>query len=91
MGTLLSCTNIHSYYTKTNFLRRTCIKSNSDSWAPSEVDFERLREIPRGYSIAAKFTVGLLVPATIAILRFIIFEPEDGVVEFFDLTLTPPN
>ena len=53
--------------------------------------FERLREIPRGYSIAAKFTVGLLVPATIAILRFIIFEPEDGVVEFFDLTLTPPN
>ena len=35
--------------------------------------------------------MGLLVPATIAILRFIIFEPEDGVVEFFDLTLTPPN
>ena len=45
--------------------------------------FERLREIPKGYSIAAKFTVGLLVPATIAVLRFIIFEPEDGVVEFF--------
>ena len=42
--------------------------------------FERLREIPRGYSIAAKFTVGLLVPATIAILRFIIFEPEDEVL-----------
>ena len=53
--------------------------------------FERLREIPKGYSIAAKFTVGLLVPATIAILRFVIFEPEDGVVEFFDLTLTPPS
>ena len=53
--------------------------------------FERLREIPKGYSIAAKFTVGLLVPATIALMRFVIFEPEDGVVEFFDLTLTPPD
>ena len=53
--------------------------------------FERLREIPKGYSIAAKFTVGLLVPATIALMRFIIFEPEEGVVEFFDLTLTPPS
>ena len=38
--------------------------------------FERLKEIPKGYSIAAKFTVGLLVPATIALMRFVIFEPE---------------
>ena len=33
----------------------------------------------------------MLVPATIALMRFVIFEPEDGVVEFFDLTLTPPD
>ena len=44
--------------------------------------FERLREIPKGYSIAAKFTVGLLVPATIALMRFVIFEPEDGEQNF---------
>ena len=31
--------------------------------------FERLKEIPKGYSIAAKFTVGLLVPATIALMK----------------------
>ena len=24
-------------------------------------------------------------------MRFVIFEPEDGVVEFFDLTITPPS
>jgi hypothetical protein len=53
--------------------------------------FERLKEIPRGYSIAAKFTIGLLVPATIALLRFFIFEPESGTVEVFGKTLTPPD
>ena len=53
--------------------------------------FERLKEIPKGYSIAAKFTVGLLVPATIALMRFIIFEPENGVVEVFGKSLTPPD
>ena len=53
--------------------------------------FERLQEIPRGYSIAAKFTIGLLVPATIALLRFFIFEPENGTVEVFEKTLIPPN
>ena len=53
--------------------------------------FERLKEIPKGYSIAAKFTVGLLVPATIALMRFVIFEPVDGVVEVFGQTLRPPD
>ena len=53
--------------------------------------FDRLQEIPRGYSIAAKFTVGLLVPATIALMRFIIFEPENGIVEVFGKELRPPN
>ena len=53
--------------------------------------FERLQEIPRGYSIAAKFTIGLLVPATIALMRFFIFEPENGTVEVFGKTLMPPN
>ena len=52
---------------------------------------ERLREIPRGYSIAAKFTIGILVPATIALMRFFIFEPENGVVEVFGETLRPPD
>ena len=53
--------------------------------------FERLKEVPKGYSIAAKFTVGLLVPATIALMRFFIFEPENGIVEVFGRTLTPPD
>ena len=53
--------------------------------------FERLQEIPRGYSIAAKFTIGLLVPATIALMRFFIFEPENGTVEVFGKTLMPPD
>ena len=53
--------------------------------------FERLKEIPKGYSIAAKFTVGLLVPATIALMRFVIFEPENGVVNVFGKTLRPPG
>ena len=53
--------------------------------------FERLKEIPKGYSIAAKFTVGLLVPATIALMRFEIFEPENGIVEVFGKTLRPPG
>ncbi len=53
--------------------------------------FDRLQEIPRGYSIAAKFTVGLLVPATIALMRFIIFEPENGIVEVFGKELRPPS
>ena len=53
--------------------------------------FDRLRDIPKGYSIAAKFTVGLLVPATIALMRFFIFEPENGVVDVFGKTLVPPN
>ena len=34
--------------------------------------FDRLQEIPKGYSIAAKFIVGILVPATIALMRFVI-------------------
>ena len=53
--------------------------------------FERLKEIPKGYSIAAKFIIGLLVPATIAIMRFVIFEPEGGIVKVFGKELEPPN
>ena len=53
--------------------------------------FDRLQEIPKGYSIAAKFIVGILVPATIALMRFVIFEPNEGVVEVFGKTLMPPN
>ena len=44
--------------------------------------FERLKEVPKGYSIAAKFTVGLLVPATIALMRFFKF-PNAIVLIFF--------
>ena len=91
MGALFSCSNIHSNYSKTIFLGEPALKAIQIHGHHLMWIFERLKEIPRGYSIAAKFTVGLLVPATIAILRFVIFEPEDGVVEFFDLTLTPPN
>ena len=32
-----------------------------------------------------------MVPATIALLRFFIFEPENGTVEVFGKTLTPPD
>lgn len=54
--------------------------------------FERLKEVPKGYSIAAKFTVGLLVPATIALMRFFIFEPNAaGEVDVFGEILKPPD
>jgi len=54
--------------------------------------FERLREVPKGYSIAAKFTIGLLVPATIALMRLFIFEPDDdGIVKVFGMALKTPD
>ena len=54
--------------------------------------FERLKEVPKGYSIAAKFAVGLLVPATIALMRLFIFEPDnEGIVKVFGMALITPN
>ena len=53
--------------------------------------FERLKEIPRGYTIAVKFTIGLLVPATIALLRFFVPSPDDaGLVTLAGVTLHVP-
>ena len=53
--------------------------------------FERLREIPRGYTIAVKFTIGLLVPTTIALMRFFVPSPDpSGYVELAGVTLHVP-
>ena len=53
--------------------------------------FERLQEIPRGYTIAVKFTIGLLVPTTIALMRFFVPNPDSsGDVELAGVTLHVP-